>query len=292
MKASLAFAALVSLASLAPSARAEDTVRSCIASSTEGQTLRNGGKLLAARAAMLSCARDVCPAVVRSHCARWLAEIEATLPSIVVRAQAPGGEDSLTARVAIDGRPAKLDGRPVQLDPGEHVVTMDAPGSARVEERVLVVAGETARLITLRSPPPGASPPPPSGARPVVDASPPAPREAPAARSVPTGAWVLGGVGVAALAGSGVFALLANHDLSNLDATCSPHCSASQTSAGRTSATLTYVLLGTGAVAVSGAVVWAIAFPSRAAWPAVGVVPHLTLRPVAGGAVTSFGLTF
>jgi hypothetical protein len=167
---------------------------------------------------------------------------------------------------------------------------MDAPGSAHVEERVLVVAGETARLITLRSPPGGIPPPP--GARSTDTWPPLGPREEPAARSVPTGAWVLGGVGVAALAGSGVFALLANHDLSNLDATCSPHCTEAQTSAGRTSATLTYVLLGTGAVAVSGAVVWAIAFPSRAARPAVGVLPHLMLRPVAGGAVTSFGLSF
>jgi hypothetical protein len=160
---------------------------------------------------------------------------------------------------------------------------MDAPGGAHVEERVLMVAGETARLITLRAPPP-ATPPPPG------------PRETPA-RTVPTGAWVLGGIGVAALAGSGAFALVAHHDLANLDATCSPRCTEAQTSSGRTAATVTYVLLATGGVAVTGAVVWALAAPSlssRSPTRSVGLLPHLTLAaaPTRGGAFTALGVSF
>ena len=290
LAASLAVTTAFSLAFARP-ARAEDTVRTCIAASTDGQTQRNAGKLLAARASMLSCARDVCPAVVRSHCARWLTELEAQIPTVVVRAQKPDGEDALAARVAIDGRPVILDGKPVPLDPGAHVVTMDAVGSPHIEQRVLIVEGESSRLITLREPAIARSSDARAGVTPIVEGR---PDEAPAARSVPAGAWVLGGIGVAALAGSGVFALLAHHDLANLDSTCSPHCTQAQTNPGRTNATITYVLLASGGVAVTAAVVWALAFPSHSAPHPVGLLPHLTLAaaPTRGGAVSSLALSF
>src|SRR5258708_17774735 len=84
-------------------ANAQDVKHECIAASTEGQTLRKDEKLLEARDQILVCARDVCPGIVKSHCARWLTEIEEQIPSIVVRAQNAAGADLTDARLTIDG---------------------------------------------------------------------------------------------------------------------------------------------------------------------------------------------
>src|ERR1700678_4573205 len=116
MKAApLALAALAAGCTLGHAAKADDTVRVCIAASTDGQTLRKQGRLLAAREEMIACARDACPPIVRSHCARWLSEVDAATPSVVVRAEDPAGADVMGARLFIDGRPGKLDGQAVRL---------------------------------------------------------------------------------------------------------------------------------------------------------------------------------
>jgi hypothetical protein len=133
----LSVAALAALSTLAPSPRAladgpgGELVRACIASSTNGQTLRNQGKLVAARDEMIACARDACPAIVRSHCARWLTEIDAAIPSVVVRAVDASGADMIGAKLAIDGRAVKLDGQAVRLDPGPHTVAIESDRSRR-----------------------------------------------------------------------------------------------------------------------------------------------------------------
>jgi hypothetical protein len=272
MKAA-SIAALVVLATIASTAKAEDTVRVCIAASTDGQTLRKQGKLLAAREQMIACARDACPAIVRSHCARWLSEVETAIPSVVVRAEDPTGADVLGARLSIDGRPAKLDGQPVRLDPGQHAVAVESAAGARREERLLLVEGETSRLIALRLPAGSPSAPPP---------------HAVAIRRVPLGAWILGGVGLVALGGATYFGLSAKSDLDGLDATCSPHCTQAQTQPGRTESLLFDVSLGVGAAAIAGALVWGLALPSHSTTAASA--PRLELRPLTAGALTS--LTF
>jgi hypothetical protein len=276
MKAA-SLASLVVLATLAPSANAQDTVRVCIAASTDGQTLRQQGKLLAAREQLIACARDACPPIVRSHCARWLAEVETAIPSVVVRAEDPDGADATRARLSIDGRAVKLDGHPVRLDPGQHTVAIENDGGARREERVLLVEGETSRRITLRFPP-------------VAGASTPSTPPNRNGRSVPAGAWVLGGVGLVSLGVATYFGVTAKSDLDGLNATCSPHCSDAQTQPGRTSALLFDVFLGTGAAAVGGALVWALVFPARG--PSVAATPRFELRPLAGGALTSLSVSY
>ena len=162
MRAPPAAALVVAALAAASPALADDTVRACIDASTQGQTLRQQGHLLDARDRMIACSRDACPAVVRSHCVRWLGELDNRIPSVVVRAQDGAGTDLFDARVLIDGRPGKLDGRAVSLDPGEHVVTVES-GAGRMQERVILVEGEASRLVMLRPgrARPGSPPPPP-----------------------------------------------------------------------------------------------------------------------------------
>jgi len=270
MRRALLSACAVAVAvSIAPTAAAEDTVRSCIDASTKGQTLRQAGHLLAARQQMITCSQDACPAVVRSHCTRWLAELDNRIPSLVVRAQDAAGVDIVDARVTIDGKPGKLDGRAVQLDPGEHVVAVEGDRGRR-DERVILVEGEASRLVMVRF---GEA----SRLAPTASPAPPPER----ARRIPVGAWVLGGLGVAALGGATYFGLAANSQLSDLNASCSPHCTDAQTQPGRTDALVFDVLLGAGAAALGGALVWALAFPST-----------VEVTPVARGAMSTVTLRF
>jgi hypothetical protein len=298
MKAApLALASFAALLALAPTANAEDMIRACIAQSTDGQTLRKQGKLLAAREQMIACARDACPPIVRSSCARWLSEVDASIPSVVVRALDATGQDVLGAQLSIDGHPEKLDGHPVRLDPGEHVLAIEAedgahPGSpaspgprVRTTERVLLVEGEASRVVTLRLAPSADA----------TKSKVPTTQEAAAVsvarpRHVPLGAWILGGAGLVALGGATYFGLAANGELNDLKATCSPHCAESRTQPGRTEALVFDVLLGAGAALVAGALVWGLAFPSSA--PRAASRPRLEVRPIAGGALSAITFVY
>jgi hypothetical protein len=287
---------LLALACPGRLAQAQDSKLECIAAATAGQTARADGKLLEARDQLLACARDVCPGVVKSHCARWLDELSERIPSIVVRAQDSAGGDVFDAHLSIDGRIARLDGHPVELDPGDHVVAVDTASGVHVQGKVLLAEGEKARVIVLEVPvapsqsavrtiaTPTVVQPPPS--------TPPSPTAGPAASGrrggIPLGAWLLGAVGVAA-GGAGVY--FGVHTQSLVDsmrrpppAGCEPFCSSSQTEPARTDAALMAVSIGVAGAALGGAVLWALlsqnAAPSGAS--------SLGVQPVAGGAVATF----
>jgi hypothetical protein len=280
-RATIFFATAVAALALAVPGRArgEDRIHACIDASTNGQTMRKAGKLLAARQEMIACARDACPAIVRSHCAAWLSEVEGMIPTIVVRAQDASGADQVDARVTIDGEPGKLDGQPVPLDPGEHIVTVANPRGATLESRVLLVAGERSRLVALHFPAEHASSPgqpPDAGAH--------------ASTRVPTGAWILGGAGLAAIGAGAYFAIAASHELNHLDATCSPNCTNAQTAPGRTDQLTDQILFGVGGAAVAVALVWALAFPQRTTPPPAAA--QLEITPLPRGAMTALTIRY
>jgi hypothetical protein len=108
--------------------------------------------------------------------------------------------------------------------------------------------------------------------------------------------------GIVSLGLGTYFALAANSQLSDLDASCSPHCTQAQTQTGRTDALLFDVFVGVGAAAVAGALVWAFAFPSYSPAPAsrsaalsrsrLARFPRFELRPLNGGAFTSITVAY
>src|SRR6478609_2672058 len=149
----LGLAGALSLMSLPVAGADADIKRGCIDASTAGQTSRDAGKLLEARAQLLKCASDACPAVVRSSCSRWLSDVEEQIPSIVIRAADAAHVDITEGTATIDGSPASLDGKPISLDPGPHLVVVEAPDGTRLEKKVLLAAGEKSRLLELRAEP-------------------------------------------------------------------------------------------------------------------------------------------
>jgi hypothetical protein len=200
--------------SLLPSPAWADDKAACVGSYEEGQKHRSEGRYGAARTELLSCARDVCPAVLRADCTQWLREVEAAQPTIVLRAEDARGRDLVDVKVTLDGKPLadRIDGRALQVDPGVHELRFEAQGMKPRDERLVIREGEKLRAVTVRfADDRQVSPPPPV----------PPPREA--APGTSPMVFVLAGVGALGLGTFGYFAVRGTSQKSDLDA-CRPNC--------------------------------------------------------------------
>src|SRR4051812_26138390 len=65
-----------------------DAKKACVVHHEQAQVLRRTTKLTDARAALLVCSQDVCPAAVRVDCVDWLNQVNRTIPSVVVKVKA------------------------------------------------------------------------------------------------------------------------------------------------------------------------------------------------------------
>jgi hypothetical protein len=127
-----------------------DATHSCVEAAHEGQRLRDAGQLIAGRAELLQCAAASCPDVVRDSCARWLGEVDARLPTLVLAARDEGGIDLRDVRVSIDARVVTtvLDGRALPVDPGPHRITFEAHGRVATQQHIVAREGDKLRPIT------------------------------------------------------------------------------------------------------------------------------------------------
>ena len=172
--------------------------RSCSDAYVDGQSLSNEGKLLAARDAYASCLDPSCPAQFRTDCARWLEELNERVPTIGLVVRGADGNDAPDAVVYIDGE--RIDdwvGKQLEVDPGQHTIKVElGPRSAEVP--LIAVAGDRARKVevTLVAP---TLPPAPAPAPAPAPPPPPPPKQS-ADKGHPVAAYVLGVVGVGALA--------------------------------------------------------------------------------------------
>ncbi len=256
-----------------PSRAAEE--ETCVAAYDESQRTRRAGKLVKTRDTLLVCAQESCPPAVTKACTRWLEEVNASLPTVVLGAKDGTGRDVIDVEV-FDGTTAisdKLDGRAVPLDPGAHELRFVFPGGVEVVERVLLRESEKNRVVTAQLP----ATPKPSNE--VQDK--PAPREPPAPQPAPstgppTASIVLGAVGVAALASFAYFGITAKRDADDLDESCAPNCPKADTDAVKNKALIADISLGVGIASLAGATYfWVTAQPasggSRARITSVGI---------------------
>jgi len=232
---------VLALSLVAPRAVADDK-QACIAASEKAQQLRADGKLSASREQLLSCARDVCPGVVRKDCARWLGEVDEALPSIVLAARDGEGHDVFAVKVTVDGKPFadKLEGKAQSIDPGAHSLEFVRDTGETVKENVLVREGEKNRIVavTFASPKPTTT----TDSKPVDTA--PTPVAPPPEKQTRVAAWVLSGVGVAALGSFAYFGITARNDASDLRSSCAPTCDQGDVDSVRTRLLVADVSLG------------------------------------------------
>jgi hypothetical protein len=265
-------AGLVLVACLgARAASAEPPKAVCAHDAEEGQRLRGQGKLREARDAFTSCASERCPALVRSDCSGWLSEVDAALPTVVVRAT-PAEDPTrelYDVEVQLDDVPltSKLDGRELPVNPGEHRFRFIARDRIAAQDTLVVRSGEKHRLLTVVLP----SNHPPAIL--VRQPAPPPPRVGLLAKVLLVG----GGAALVTAAALGTSAWL---DERSLRRNCAPGCSKVDVDRVRVRLRVADASLAIGALALAGA---AVAIWHRPEGTAVSVTP------VAGGALLAVG---
>ncbi len=134
----------------APSSSEAQTKKTCLASFRESQRARKRSQLLASRAELLVCGQATCPAVIRVQCVKWMAEVRAAVPTIVVAATDSNGKDLVDIRVALDGKAiSSPQGTPIELDPGAHQLKVEHDGQT-LEQRIVAVQGRKNHVVTVR----------------------------------------------------------------------------------------------------------------------------------------------
>ena len=238
----------------------------CVAAFEDAQRLRSNQRLLAAREALVACARASCPKVIADRCQKWKDAVEATIPTIKLVVVDEGGRPATGSRVWIDERAVVVpDDGVITLDPGPHGARAERPRAKPAESRFELKAGDKERVVTLRLERDGS-------VDPAASASAAGSERPPAAEGIPPASYALGGVSFVAL---GVFAYLglsARHDERTLAATCAPACKPDDVSALRSKYIGADVALGVGVVSL-GIAAWLAFSASPDAAVSVGVGP-------------------
>ena len=229
----VAFAGTLSLGMAAHAQTAPD-VKVCIAAHADGQVLRTQKQLIAARERFLACAVRDCPELVRKDCTQFLAEVTASTPTLVLAAVASGDRDLTQVSVDLDGKPLapRLDGSAIPIDPGEHELTFRAADGRVRQYRIVARESEKGRRVVAEFTADGGD----------------APGDARPSAVVPPLAYVLGGVGVAAL---GSFAYFGLRGRSTED--CAPECSRSEVDRMRSQYLAADISLGVAVVSLGAA---------------------------------------
>jgi hypothetical protein len=78
-------------AATASTARADDTKKACTDAYVAAQTLREAHRLKESREQLLACSRPGCTAFIVKDCVEWLAQVENSLPTVVLSAKDAAG---------------------------------------------------------------------------------------------------------------------------------------------------------------------------------------------------------
>jgi hypothetical protein len=202
------------------------------------QRMRARGELVSARKALLECASASCPRLVQADCVKWLEEVEAELPTVLLSVKDPDGADVGGARVTMDGRAldGALDGRAFPVDPGQHRFVFEAPGFDPRSVDALVQVGAKNLAVAAS-----------------LDRADAVPRGDDTAGLVFV--LTLGGLGAASLLTFAGLAIAGEVEFRDLEDTCAPRCSQEDADAVRTKFIAADVMLGVGVASAAGAVI-------------------------------------
>jgi hypothetical protein len=235
--------------------------RECRDAYESAQVARREARLLDSRTKLIACART-CPSVVSEDCARWLTEVEASLPSIVIVARDPAGKDVFGASIELDGLSISGDspGKEIELDPGPHrlVVTSPSRSSSSAQDLMIVAGEKTRRVLVLladRTAPILAPPPRPEIALSNPDRAEVASRDRGVPGGLPAETYVLGAGTLAAAFVALGFGLGAHFERSDLLDHCPRPCPDGELAPVRRNQIISDVALGA-AFVLLGLTVW------------------------------------
>ena len=205
--------------------------------------------MLAARAALLACSREVCPDAVRGDCVDWLEDVNRSVPSVVITAR-DRGTDVVDVEVFLDGEPVAthLTGSALEADPGEHHFRFVLARGPVVERTVLMSEGMRNRPIEVEF----AAPPPPTA---VASAPAQAPTSPPpwtfASHPLKRTDYLFGGVALAGFATAAAVGIWALHERQELARSCGPFCTDAETAPLNDKLVIADVALGVAVVALA-----------------------------------------
>ena len=197
-------------------ARAQDapaSKASCAEAYESAQESRASSALQETRSRLAYCAQTECPAFVQKDCARWLAEVDKELPSVVVSVVGLDAEAAGASSLKIDGKPIQdpLSGKTIQLDPGKHELVLERPGAGPVTRTILAQQGVQNRSVEIRLGDADTQDAPLA-----FETDTTVPRRAPL-RTIAYAAWGVGAVGLGAFA---VLGTLARADKDRFEEDC------------------------------------------------------------------------
>jgi hypothetical protein len=288
----LALTLLIAIPAVTAPAHATDpTTADCLAASESSLSLRGQHKLRAAREQLLVCAAASCPADVQVECARRVEEVNRAIPTIVFEAKDTEGTDLGSVRVEMDGQllVERLEGTAISLDPGEHQFKFEAQGVPPLEKTLILREGEKGRheRVVFAPGAPKKDEPQVAPDKQGLEQPPPSLPPSPSTKGngQRTIAFVVGGVGLAALGVGAVFGGLAASAKSDYEKHCgskigvpSGFCDSAGVEghdrAASRAALATGFLVGGGALLATGAVLF---FTAPKATAEVGVTPGSVL---------------
>jgi hypothetical protein len=256
----------------------------CIATYEESVPLRKNHQLKAARAKVVICSSETCPSDIRTECLSRLAEVDASMPTVVFEAKDAAGAMVFAVKVTMDGAvlAERLQGAALAIDPGEHTFTFDVAGRPSVEKHLMIFEGEKLRrerveFEALASPTPAATP---SVTLNSETAEPPHPATKQPLGKARIAALALGGVGVVATGVGVAYSFVAMSRRDHASSICPNDCP-NQTgvtawSDARSAGNIATGSFIVGAVSIaSGVAVWLLAKPTAEGAPA----PQISLGP-------------
>jgi hypothetical protein len=263
VRAKIAIVAFTMVTALGANARADVTRQQCVEAYDRAQILKKESKLREARETLLVCSNNACPAATRNDCVPWLAEVEASTPTVSFAVRDESGHDVVGARVVIDGTFDKdaSEGRAVPIDPGNHTVRIETSDGRKAEDVFSARASEKNRLVTVALK---------AIEKPAVPPTTPPPEPEPEKRSLVL-PIVLGGVGVLGIGAAFFFGFGAKSDAEDLRKSCAPNCKDSDLDPVHTKLLASDIGLGVGVVALAAAAYLLLSPPATVTPGAKGV---------------------
>jgi len=136
----------------ATNARTADSAPSkeqCLDNHLQAQEAQSQGKLMRARELASTCTHQACPGLVIDDCARWLADLEQRIPSVVFEVRVHG-KPNRDVSVFVDGKRMQKGTRweAVHVDPGEHEFRFELESYQPVTQIVPLAEGMRFRVVS------------------------------------------------------------------------------------------------------------------------------------------------